>query len=80
MAIYLVQHGKSLSKKTDPDPGLSEKGQHDVRRIAEVASAYNILPIQIRHSGKKRARETAEIFKKALIFMTLQQNLSIACK
>jgi phosphohistidine phosphatase len=66
MAIYLVQHGISLSKKTDPDPGLSEKGRREVQRIAKVAGAYNILPSQIKHSGKKRARETAEILKKAL--------------
>lgn len=66
MSIYLVQHGISVSKEVDPDPGLSEEGQKTVRRIAEVAASYHILPTQIRHSGKKRAKETAEILKKAL--------------
>ena len=66
MTIYLVQHGISVSKKTDPDPGLSEKGRTDVQRIAGVAASYKIFPDQIRHSGKQRAKETAEIFKKEL--------------
>ncbi len=66
MAIYLVQHGISVSKEVDPYPGLSEQGRHDVQLIANVAASYNILPDQINHSGKKRARETAAIFKKTL--------------
>lgn len=66
MALYLVQHGVSVSKEIDPDPGLSEKGKNTVARISDVAASYHILPTQIRHSGKKRAKETAEIFKKAL--------------
>ncbi|MBC2717893.1 MAG: phosphohistidine phosphatase SixA [Desulfobacteraceae bacterium] len=66
MAIYLVQHGISVSKEIDPDPGLSEEGRNNVQRIAEVAKSYQIRPAQIKHSGKKRARETAEIFKRTL--------------
>ena len=66
MAIFLVQHGISLSSKTNPDPGLSSKGQKIVTHIAEVARSYQILPYQIKHSGKQRARETAEILKKTL--------------
>lgn len=66
MAIYLVQHGISVSKNVDPDPGLSEQGRHDVQLIANVAASYNILPDQINHSGKKRTQETAEIFKRTL--------------
>ena len=66
MALYLVQHGKSLSKDVDPDPGLTEDGKTTVSRIADVAASYGIQPTQIRHSGKQRAKETAEILKKTL--------------
>ncbi len=66
MAIYLVQHGINVSKEIDPDPGLSEKGRQDVQLIADVAASYNILPDQINHSGKQRAKETAEIFHNTL--------------
>lgn len=61
MAIYLVQHGVSLPKETDPDRGLSENGKDTVKLIAGVAANYRIQVRQIVHSGKKRARETAEI-------------------
>lgn len=66
MALYLVQHGKSLSREADPEQGLSEEGVLDVERIAGVAQGYGISVTAIRHSGKKRARQTAEIFAAAL--------------
>ena len=62
MALYLVQHGKSLSKDMDPERGLSEEGRAETKRIAEVAAGYHVNVRSIQHSGKKRARETAEIF------------------
>ncbi len=67
MALYLVQHGKSLSKEQDAEQGLSAEGLADVRRIAQVAATYGVLPSAIKHSGKKRARQTAEIFSEALL-------------
>lgn len=66
MTIYLVQHGKCLSKAQDPEKGLSEQGFDDVRRIAQVASNYGIVVDEILHSGKKRALQTAEIMADAL--------------
>ena len=65
MAIYLVQHGKSLSKDIDPQQGISQEGQAEVDRIAAVAREYGIRIAEICHSGKKRALQTAEIFAKA---------------
>ena len=66
MAIYLVQHGKSLPKDQDPDQGLTPQGMEDSARIAGVAAGYGVKVSQIRHSGKARALQTAEIFTKAL--------------
>ena len=66
MALYLVQHGKNLSKDIDPDQSLSEEGESEVRRIAETAKSYGVMIGAIRHSGKKRARQTAEIFSEYL--------------
>jgi len=62
MALYLVQHGKNLSKDVDPEKGLSDEGKNEVRAIAALAKEYRLHVSAIRHSGKKRARETAEIF------------------
>ncbi|MCF8145897.1 MAG: phosphohistidine phosphatase SixA [Deltaproteobacteria bacterium] len=66
MAIFLVQHGKSLSKDQDPEQGLSPQGREDAERIAATARGYGVQVGSIVHSGKKRARETAEIFAAAL--------------
>ena len=66
MALYLVQHGKSLPKDVDPDQGLSEEGVTETKRIADVAASYGVNVSQIKHSVKTRAHKTAEIFAAAL--------------
>ncbi len=66
MALFLVQHGKSLPKDVDPDQGLSEEGVTETERIANVAKDYGINVKAIKHSVKTRARHTADIFATAL--------------
>ena len=66
MALYLVQHGKALQKDVDPERGLSDEGIAEVERIAGVAQGYRVTVRTIRHSGKKRARQTAELIAAAL--------------
>jgi phosphohistidine phosphatase len=66
MALYLVQHGQSLPKDVDPDQGLSDVGIADTKRIADVARIYQVNVSLIKQSGKKRARQTAEILADAL--------------
>jgi phosphohistidine phosphatase len=61
MALYIVQHGKSLPKTEDPEKGLSQVGKEETERIANVAAGYTVKVSKMIHSGKKRARETAEI-------------------
>ena len=59
MALFLVQHGKSLSKDKDPKKGLSEKGIAETERIAKAAKGHGVHVLRITHSGKTRARQTA---------------------
>ncbi len=66
MPIYLIQHGKSLPKDLDPEKGLSEEGRAETEKMAELAKEYGVAVSAIKHSGKKRARQTAEIFAEAL--------------
>lgn len=66
MALYLVQHGKSLPKDQDPDQGLSEEGKAETEMIAQTARDKGITVFQIRHSVKTRARKTAEILARSL--------------
>lgn len=66
MALYLVQHGQSAPRDVDPDKGLTAEGRSAVRRIAQVAHGYGIKVQCILHSGKTRARQTAEILAEIL--------------
>jgi len=66
MPLFLVQHGKSLPEEVDPEKGLSDEGKTEVQRMAELAGKHGVVISAIRHSGKKRARETAEIYARVL--------------
>ena len=66
MRLYLVQHGDAMPKDLDPDRPLSDQGRGDIRRLAEWLASQNIQLVQILHSGKARARETAEILRPLL--------------
>ena len=61
MSLYLVQHGKSLPEEIDPERPLSDEGKKTVDSIARKAAENNIPVSGIVHSGKTRARQTAEI-------------------
>jgi len=66
MRLYLVQHGDSLPKDVDPDRPLSDRGRADIQRLTDWLSSHDVQIVQILHSGKTRAKETAEIFRPLL--------------
>lgn len=66
MSLFLVQHGKAFSAEIDPERGLSDEGIAEVERIASTAKKYGVRVSAIKHSGKKRAQQTADIFASAL--------------
>ena len=61
MKIYLMQHGKPVSKEEDPDRPLSEQGKNDVESVADFLQKCGVKVEGAFHSGKTRARQTAEI-------------------
>ncbi len=61
MRLYLVQHGEAKSKEEDPDRGLTDKGIRDVEKVAVALKSLNLRIDSHWHSGKTRARLTAEI-------------------
>ena len=63
MALYLVRHGESVPEWINPDFPLSDRGLVEVKRMAELAAEKNIQLTKILHSGKKRAEQTAIIFR-----------------
>jgi phosphohistidine phosphatase len=66
LQVYLVQHGEAKPEAEDPARPLTNRGREEVRRVAERAAALGIQVAEVRHSGKLRARQTAEIFTAAL--------------
>ncbi len=63
MRLYLVRHGEALPKDVDPARGLSPEGKAQVETLAEFLVRKTGLAVpEIRHSPKKRAIQTAEIF------------------
>jgi phosphohistidine phosphatase len=66
MNVYLVQHAEAKSKDVDPERPLSERGWQDAQRVADKAARMGVAVSQVRHSGKPRAQQTADIFGAAL--------------
>jgi len=66
MRLYLVQHGDATPKETDPERPLSEQGRTDVASVAHFVQQAGVEVFQIRHSGKRRAEETAAILAEHL--------------
>ncbi len=66
MKLYLVQHGEAKSEKEDPERHLTDKGKNEVEKVANAAKRLRPRPAFIFHSGKMRARQTAEIMASML--------------
>ncbi|CCC81013.1 phosphohistidine phosphatase SixA [Thermoproteus tenax] len=64
--VCLVQHGKSYPEAVDPERSLTPEGAEEARRVAAALARAGVRIAAIYHSGKKRARQTAEIFAEAL--------------
>ncbi|UCC65192.1 MAG: histidine phosphatase family protein, partial [Anaerolineae bacterium] len=66
MQLYLVQHGQAHPKEIEPERSLTERGRQETRRVAALAARLDLDLYQIRHSGKTRALQTADILGQAL--------------
>ena len=61
MNLYLVQHAEAKREEEDPERPLSEKGWTDIRKVAAYITEHIDINVSaIMHSGKTRARQTAE--------------------
>lgn len=67
MKLYLVQHAEAKKKEEDKERSLSEKGIKNIKKVASfITENIKIKPSKIFHSGKTRARQTAEVLAKYL--------------
>ena len=62
MKVYLAHHGAAVGADVDPRRPLSTAGREAVERLARAAAAHGVRPEVVWHSGKLRARQTAEAF------------------
>jgi phosphohistidine phosphatase len=60
--LYLVHHGDAVPPDVNPQRPLSAGGRASVERTAAQAAARGARPEIVWHSGKLRAKQTAEIF------------------
>ena len=66
MKIYLIQHGEAKSEVEDPERSLTSKGEKEVMSVSRITFALDIRPSKLYHSGKMRAKQTAEIIATTL--------------
>jgi phosphohistidine phosphatase len=61
--LYLVQHGQAKTENEDPERPLTDQGLDDVARVASHAvERLGVWATRVVHSGKTRARQTAEVW------------------
>jgi phosphohistidine phosphatase len=66
MKLYLIQHGEARPENEDPERPLTDRGKGEVHRVSKVAEKMAVNPAKIYHSGKLRAKQTAEYMSAAL--------------
>lgn len=61
MKVYLMQHGEALSEEQHPDRPLTDRGRAEVERIARMLAGARLQLMEMWHSDKCRAAQSAEI-------------------
>ncbi len=64
--LYLVRHGDARLGSEDPNRPLTDGGVGDIELAARNVSEIGIDVSVVLHSGRLRAKQTAEIFAKYL--------------
>jgi phosphohistidine phosphatase len=62
MQLFLVHHADAVSPIVDAERPLSTEGRRQAETLAAAARDAGVAPAIVWHSGKRRSRETAEIF------------------
>ena len=63
--LYLVHHADAVGAEADPQRPLSMAGRAHADALALKAAERGVKPAAIWHSGKLRAKQTAEAFWRA---------------
>jgi phosphohistidine phosphatase len=62
MILCLVHHAAAVGPEVDPQRPLSTPGRDHAALLAQRVKARGFVPAAVWHSGKLRARQTAEAF------------------
>jgi phosphohistidine phosphatase len=62
VTVYLAHHADAVAPDVDPQRPLSASGRMHADRMARLARQRDVNPAAIWHSGKLRARQTAEAY------------------
>lgn len=73
MNLYLIQHARAKSEEEDPLRPLSDKGYSDITKTAKFLSKLSHDINSIYHSGKLRAKQTAEVLAEILKISNLAE-------
>lgn len=63
--LYLVHHAEAVESDIDAQRPLTDAGRQHAQRLADEAARRGVKPAVIWHSGKLRARQTAQAFWRA---------------
>jgi len=63
MHLYLVQHGLAVAEAEDPDRPLTREGRAETEAMARHLQRTGTAVDAIWHSGRTRARQTAELLR-----------------
>jgi len=61
MKLYLARHGKAVPREINPDCPLSGHGEEEIKKLASSLSQSGVQVSHVAHSGKTRAKQTAQI-------------------
>ncbi|MDX8396033.1 MAG: phosphohistidine phosphatase SixA [Mariprofundaceae bacterium] len=79
MRVYLIQHGLAKDKADDVERPLSPQGLEDITRTAGFLSLFEKpKPSKLVHSGKLRAKQTAEMFAEAWGNLVVEEMIDLA--
>lgn len=66
MKLYLAQHGEACGREVSTNRHLTEQGQKDIVQIAEFLKQAGVKVQSVIHSGRLRAKQTAELLANAI--------------
>jgi phosphohistidine phosphatase len=78
MRVYLVRHGEAKSEQQDPDRPLNRNGRQQAQKMAEFLRKRKLGRLEVWHSDKARARQTAQLLTEGLTVRKMSQRDDLA--